>query len=100
MTLWTVIFQDAPEMTKIRANKPRRMAHIAYVRANPCLQIGGPMAIRPMQDFPGAIWTVEAETHADVESLLVKDPYYSPSLRRYQISAPKHYAAHKSGRQG
>nr|WP_206188322.1 hypothetical protein [Sedimentitalea sp. CY04] len=100
MTVWTVIFQDSPEMTKIRANKTRRMAHIAYVRANPSLQIGGPMAIRPMQDFPGAIWTVEAETHADVENLVVKDPYYSPALRRYQISVPKQDAEPKSVPQG
>jgi len=85
MTRWTVTFQDAPEMTKIRADKARRDAHIAYVRGRPGLQIGGTLALRPQQDFPGAIWTVEAETRAQVERLVVKDPYYVPSLRRYSI---------------
>ncbi|WIY24098.1 YciI family protein [Parasedimentitalea psychrophila] len=85
MTHWTVIFQDAPEMTKIRADKARRDAHIAYVRGRPGLQIGGTLALCPQQDFPGAIWTVEAETRAEVERLVLKDPYYVPSLRRYSI---------------
>ena len=100
MTLWTVTFQDAPEMTKIRVNKSRRMAHIAYVRAHPGLQIGGPMAICPMQDFPGAIWTVEAETQSDVESMVEKDPFYNPSLRRYKISVPEAKVEGKSVPQG
>ncbi|PCJ06113.1 MAG: hypothetical protein COB16_14200 [Rhodobacteraceae bacterium] len=85
MTRWTVSFQDSPEMTKIRADKLRRNAHIAYVRGHPELQIGGPLSLSPQQDFPGAIWTVEAETRADVEKLVVKDPYYIPSLRSYSI---------------
>lgn len=85
MTHWTVTFQDTAEMTKIRADKARRDAHIAYVRGRPGLQIGGTLALRPQQDFPGAIWTVEAETRAEVETLVVKDPYYVPSLRRYSI---------------
>lgn len=86
MTHWTVTFQDTPEMTKIRADKARRNAHIAYVRAHPELQIGGTLALRPQQDFPGAIWTVEAATCAEVERLVIRDPYYIPSLRRYQIT--------------
>ena len=85
MTRWTVTFQDAPEMTKIRADKARRDAHIAYVRGRPGLQIGGALAMRPQQDFPGAIWTIEAETRAEVEKMVLKDPYYIPSLRRYSI---------------
>lgn len=85
MTIWTVTFQDTPEMTKIRADKARRDAHIAYVRGHPELQIGGPLALRPQQDFPGAIWTVEAQSRADVERLVLKDPYYIPSLRNYSI---------------
>lgn len=85
MTIWTVTFQDSPEMTKIRADKARRVAHIAYVRAHAELQIGGPLALRPQQDFPGAIWTVEAQSRADVERLVLNDPYYIPSLRSYSI---------------
>jgi len=85
MTHWTVTFQDTSEMIKIRADKARRDAHIAYVRGRPGLQIGGTLALCPQQDFPGAIWTVEAETRAEVEKLVVKDPYYIPSLRRYSI---------------
>ncbi|WP_278921870.1 hypothetical protein [Pseudophaeobacter profundi] len=84
---WRVTFQDAPDMGRIRADKARRAAHIAFVRSRAELQIGGPLAMRPMQDFPGAIWTVCAESRADVERLIVSDPYYVAGLRRYVIAA-------------
>ncbi|MEQ3669547.1 hypothetical protein [Pseudophaeobacter sp.] len=87
MKHWTVTFQDASEMARIRGDKPRRLAHIAFVRSRPELNIGGPLALQPMQDFPGAIWTVQADTRADVERLILSDPYYVASLRRYKISA-------------
>lgn len=87
MTRWTVTFQDSPEMTRVRADKARRDAHIAFVRAHPELEIGGMMAMRPQQDFPGAIWTVEADTRSDVEKLILQDPFYVPSLRRYKIQS-------------
>jgi uncharacterized protein YciI len=86
MRQWTVTFQDAPEMARIRADRARRDAHIAFVRAQPHLQIGGALAMRPMQDFPAAIWNVEAECRADVERLILCDPYYVASLRRYRIT--------------
>ncbi|MFV1442001.1 MULTISPECIES: YciI family protein [unclassified Phaeobacter] len=86
MTHWTVTFQDAPEMARIRADRPRRDAHIAFVRAHPELQIGGALAMRPEQDFPGAIWNVEAASRDEVERLILRDPYYVASLRRYQIT--------------
>lgn len=86
MKQWTVTFLDAPEMTRIRGDKARRNGHIAFVRANPQLQIGGSLAMRPMQDFPGAIWNVEAESREDVERLIISDPYYVASLRRYKIT--------------
>jgi len=86
MTHWTITFQDAPEMTRIRSDKTRRNAHIAFVRGRSELQIGGPLAMTPMQDFPGAIWTVQAESRADVERLILSDPYYVASLRRYTIA--------------
>ena len=72
-------------MSRIRGDKSRRIAHIAFVRGRAELQIGGPLAMQPMQDFPGAIWTVQAETRADVERLILSDPYYVASLRRYKI---------------
>jgi len=87
MAHWTVTFQDAPEMAKIRGDRQRREAHIAFVRANPQLQIGGAMAMRPMQDFPGAIWNVEAAARDEVERLILRDPYYVASLRRYKITS-------------
>ncbi|EEB71749.1 hypothetical protein RR11_2509 [Ruegeria sp. R11] len=42
--------------------------------------------MRPQQDFPGAIWNVEAESRDEVERLILRDPYYVASLRRYQIT--------------
>ncbi|MEP4035636.1 hypothetical protein [Pseudophaeobacter sp.] len=87
MKQWTVTFLDAPGMSRIRSDRARRNAHIAFVRGRPELQIGGPLAMTPMQDFPGAIWTVQAETRADVERLILSDPYYVASLRRYKVSA-------------
>ena len=73
-------------MIRIRADKARRVAHIAFVRAQPTLQIGGTLAMRPMQDFPAAIWNVAAESRADVERLIISDPYYVATLRRYKIT--------------
>lgn len=87
MKQWTVTFVDDPGMSRIRGDKARRNAHIAFVRGRPELQIGGPLAMQPMQDFPGAIWTVQAETRADVERLILSDPYYVASLRRYSVRA-------------
>ena len=86
MARWVVSFIDAAQMGQIRADRARRAAHIDFVRAHPQVQIGGALAMRPMQDFPGAIWTVEAETRQDVERLIRQDPYFSDALRRYQIS--------------
>lgn len=91
MTCWTVSFQDSPEMAKIRGDRTRHDAHVAYVRAHPELAIVsptvGPMALRPSQDVAGATWTVEANTREAVEKLILKDPYYLPSLRSYNIRA-------------
>ncbi|MFW8592748.1 hypothetical protein [Cribrihabitans neustonicus] len=87
MKRWTVTFCDAPGMARIRGCKARRAAHIAFVRASPGLQIGGPLAMRPMQDFPGAIWTITCETRADAERLIRQDPYFVPALRRYRITS-------------
>ncbi|WP_264213248.1 YciI family protein [Leisingera thetidis] len=86
MARWTVTFTDQPEMDRVRGDKARREAHIAFVRSRPELQIGGALAMRPMQDFPGAIWNVEAETRQDVERLILQDPYYVAALRRYTIT--------------
>lgn len=90
MKHWTVTFSDDPAMSRARADKARRLAHIAFVRERPELQIGGPLAMTPMQDFPGAIWTVQAATRADVEQLILSDPYYVATLRRYKIRAWGH----------
>lgn len=97
MTCWTVSFQDSPEMAKIRGDRSRHDAHVAYVRAHPELAIvcpiaspdagptSGSMASQPSQDVAGAIWTVEASSREAVEKLILKDPYYLPSLRSYNI---------------
>ncbi|WIY27709.1 hypothetical protein [Parasedimentitalea psychrophila] len=80
-------------MAKIRGDRSRHDAHVAYVRAHPELAIVGPvvgpvvgpMAQRPSQDVAGATWTVEADSREAVEKLILKDPYYLPSLRSYSI---------------
>lgn len=90
---WTVIFTDQPEMAGVRDDKARRAAHIAFVAAASGLEIGGPLALSPMQDFPGAIWTIEAQTREDVQRLIHSDPYFVPSLRRYEI---RQFGGHKN----
>ncbi len=85
MTVWTVTFQDEPEMVKLRAGRARRRAHVAFVRAHPELQIGGEFALTPQQDFPGAIWYVTADSQDRVREIVRSDPYFVPSLRRYEI---------------
>ena len=85
MARWTVTFQDEPGMIHVRGDRARRKAHIAFVRAHPELEIGGAHAMCPMQDFPGALWTVEADSPAEVEALIQDDPYFTPALRRFDI---------------
>ncbi|MCG7623442.1 hypothetical protein [Epibacterium sp. Ofav1-8] len=82
MPCWIVTFEDSDGVSALRTDPARRAAHIAFVRACPGLQIGGPLALTPMQDFPGAIWTVEAETRQDVMRLIQRDPYFVAGLRR------------------
>ncbi|MGR3614691.1 MAG: hypothetical protein ACU0BB_01440 [Paracoccaceae bacterium] len=89
MRRWLVTFTDAPEMVRIRADKSRRAAHIAYVHAHPELDIGGDLAMSPKQDFPGAIWTIQAGNREEVRRLISADPYYIPSLRQFRITALK-----------
>lgn len=74
-------------MGRIRADKSRRRAHVAFVSLHPELDIGGDLGLQPMQDFPGAIWTVEADSRESVVRLIHNDPYHVPGLRRYQIRA-------------
>ncbi len=85
MPKFTVTFQDAPEVAALRRDPARRAAHIAFVRGEAGLQIGGVLAMRPMQDFPGAIWTVEAASRGDVMRLLQRDPYFVAGLRHPDI---------------
>lgn len=87
MPRWIVTFVDAPQMGRIRGDRTRRAAHIAFVRSCEGLDIGGAFAMTPMQDFPGAIWTVEAEDRRAVERLIQRDPYFVATLRRYKIVA-------------
>jgi len=81
MPRWIVTFEDAPEVAGLRRDPARRAAHIAFVRSCDGVQIGGPLALTPMQDFPGAIWTVEAESRQDVMRLIQRDPYFVAGLR-------------------
>ena len=59
---WVVIFEDMPEMIEVRADKAKRDAHVAYVRAHPELLIGGGLKPGPDDAFCGAMWVVEAQT--------------------------------------
>ncbi|MFY0596119.1 MAG: hypothetical protein JXQ85_06795 [Cognatishimia sp.] len=85
MTRWTVIFKDTPDMLSIRADKTRRDAHIAYVRAHPELLIGGGLKPNPDQEFCGALWVIEANSRKEVETLILNDPFYVPEFRSYEI---------------
>lgn len=85
MPRWVVIFQDHPEMLAIRADQSRRDAHVAYARAHPELLIGG--GLKPDVDgaFCGALWVVEAPGRAEVEALILDDPFYVAAYRDYDI---------------
>ncbi|MCZ4279683.1 YciI family protein [Kiloniella laminariae] len=85
MTRWAVLFTDSPEMLDVRADKARRDAHVAYVRAHPELLIGGGLKTNPEGDFCGALWIVEAAAREDVVQLILRDPFYSSEYRRYVI---------------
>lgn len=85
MTRWVVIFQDTPDMLAIRARQDLRDAHVAFAKAHPELLIGGGLKPNPNADFCGALWVVETETRAEVETLIKADPFYVPKHRSYEI---------------
>ena len=72
-------------MLEIRANRALRDAHVAYARGHPELLIGGGLRPAPGADFCGALWIVEAESRAEVVTLIEADPFYRPEHRRYEI---------------
>jgi len=82
---WVVIFKDTPEMLDIRARKDLRDAHVAYAKAHPELLIGGGLKPEQGKPFCGALWVVELETKADVESLIFADPFFFSEYRTYEI---------------
>ncbi|EBA16265.1 hypothetical protein RSK20926_21105 [Roseobacter sp. SK209-2-6] len=82
---WAVIFQDTPEMQRIRDDRARRDAHVAYAKAHPELLIGGGLKPGPDGAFCGALWVVEAATREEVEALVQNDPFYEPAWRSYEI---------------
>lgn len=85
MVRWAVIFKDTPEMLKVRADKARRDAHVAYAKAHPELLIGG--GLKPEEDaqFCGALWIVEAESRSEVEALVRADPFFEEQFRTFEI---------------
>lgn len=85
MQRWAVVFRDTDGMLEIRANKELRDKHVAYAKEHPELLIGGGLKIDPDSDFCGAMWIVEAEEKAEVESLILADPFYVASHRTFEI---------------
>ncbi len=87
MQRWAVIFRDTDDMLEIRANKELRDQHVAYAKAHPELLIGGGLKTDADSDFCGAMWIVEANEKAEVESLILADPFYVAVHRTYEIFA-------------
>jgi uncharacterized protein YciI len=85
MTRWVVIFKDTPEMLEVRAKQDLRDAHVAYAKAHPELVIGGGLKPEVDADFCGALWVVEADTKAEVEALVLADPFFVPAFREFEI---------------
>lgn len=85
MTRWVVWFDDKPEMLKIRADKEKRDAHVAYVKAHPELLIGGGLKPDVTSDFCGALWVVETQTRMEVANLVLNDPFYVKEFRSFKI---------------
>ena len=86
MPRYVVIFKDTPDMMTIRADRSKRDAHVAYVKAHPELLIGGGLKPDTDQEFCGALWVVEA-ARGDVIKLIENDPFYVPEYRTYEIYA-------------
>ncbi len=85
MTRWAVIFKDTAEMLSIRARQDLRDTHVAFAKEHPELLIGGGLKPDTDQPFCGALWIVEADTKAAVETLIQKDPFYVPAHRTFEI---------------
>jgi uncharacterized protein len=85
MTRWVVIFKDTPQMLDVRAKQELRDAHVKYAKSHPELLIGGGLKPETDEDFCGALWVVELGSKAEVEKLVLADPFYIPEFRTFEI---------------
>jgi uncharacterized protein YciI len=83
--LFALIFTDHPDRGDLRAQ--HLQAHIAWLeRHRDTIPVGGSLRREPGQVPIGGLWIAQAESKAQLEALLVTDPFYLAGLRqRYEI---------------
>jgi len=84
MGRWVCVFDDAPEMLKVRAQ--RRTSHHAFLSENAdrilragalCPDGGGAPT--------GGLWLLEVASREEAVRLIERDPYYEPQHRTYRL---------------
>jgi uncharacterized protein len=83
MARWICVFDDAPEMLAIRAERGSR--HLSFLKENAdkILRAG---ALCPGGGPPaGGLWVLNVASEAEAIALIEQDPYYAPQCRTYRL---------------
>ncbi|MCV2349916.1 YciI family protein [Paucibacter sp. Y2R2-4] len=83
--LFAVIFTDKPDHAEVRA--ANLQAHIDWLESHrDVIPVGGSLRHEPGQTPKGGLWVANADSKAQLETLLKTDPFYTAGLRQsYEI---------------
>lgn len=84
MARWVCIFEDAPQMLDVRAE--RRALHHAYLKANEGrILIAGGLSREDGLPPDGGLWVMEAADREEAKRIVESDPYFVPEFRSYRL---------------
>lgn len=84
MARWVCIFEDSPEMLRIR--EKRRALHHDFLRRNASrIQRAGALCPRPDAAPTGALWVLDVESWSEAVELIEQDPYFDRRYRQYVL---------------
>lgn len=80
MTLFAVYFLDKQGSLAVR--QQYLGAHIAWLdQHKECILVGGSLRHQPGDAALGGLWIVDAESKAEIEELILTDPFWINGLR-------------------
>jgi uncharacterized protein YciI len=94
--LFAILFTDKPDLSHVRA--ANLQAHIEWLEMNKeFIPVGGSLRSEPQAVPKGGLWVAQAESKAQLETLLKTDPFFIAGLRQsYEIL---HWSKANPGRQ-